>query len=122
MNPSSTSSSASRNITHSPRWLANTTAKDLEFVRVSTKDNPIGSWLVRADEISGMTPEQIQQYLALPKVTTQMAAVIVPAGTKMQVGKVAPQPQFGASSSDGVQYELLDRIPTASFGKPIPLK
>ena len=40
----------------------------------------------------------------------------------MQVGKVAPQPQFGASSSDGVQYELLDRIPTASFGKPIPLK
>lgn len=37
-----------------------TTAKDLEFVRVSTKDNPIGSWLVRADEISGMTSEQIQ--------------------------------------------------------------
>lgn len=99
-----------------------TTVSDINFVRVSTVDNPIGGFLVRADEISGMTAVQIQQHLALPKIPTQVADVIVPAGTKMQVGKVAPQPQFDAHNSGGVQYQLLEQIPTGSFGVPRPLK
>ncbi|EKN6025149.1 TPA: VENN motif pre-toxin domain-containing protein [Yersinia enterocolitica] len=79
-----------------------TTASDLTFVRVSTVDNPVGGFLVRADEIAGMTPTQIQKYLALPKIPTQIADVLVPAGTKMQVGKVAAQPQFDAPNAGGV--------------------
>ncbi|EMS7105120.1 VENN motif pre-toxin domain-containing protein [Yersinia enterocolitica] len=79
-----------------------TTASDLTFVRVSTVDNPVGGFLVRADEIAGMTPTQIQKYLALPKTPTQIADVLVPAGTKMQVGKVAAQPQFDAPNAGGV--------------------
>ncbi|WP_144416380.1 hypothetical protein [Yersinia aleksiciae] len=91
-------------------------------MRVSTVDNPVGGFLVRADEIAGMTPIQIQKYLALPKIPTQIADVLVPAGTKMQVGKVAAQPQFDALNAGGVQYQLLQQIPTSSFGIPKSLK
>ncbi|MCB5321719.1 hypothetical protein LH412_06705 [Yersinia intermedia] len=65
-----------------------TTASDLTFVRVSTVDNPVGGFLVRADEIAGMTPIQIQKYLALPKIPTQIANVLVPAGTKFKSVKL----------------------------------
>ncbi|WP_185015750.1 hypothetical protein [Enterobacter sp. BIGb0383] len=63
---------------------------------------------------------QIQQHLGLPKIPTQIAEVIVPAGTKMQVGKVAAQPEFGALQKGGTQYQLLQQIPTNSFGTPKP--
>jgi filamentous hemagglutinin len=100
-------------------FTANT---DIQFVRVSTVDNPQGAFLVRSDEISGMTPLQIQQYLALPKTPTQIADVNVPMGTNMQVGRIAAQPDFGANNKGGVQYQLLDQIPSSSFGVPRPLK
>lgn len=99
-----------------------TTTSDIQFVRVSTMDNPVGAFLVRADEITGMSPLQIQQYLALPKVPTQIADVMVPAGTNMQVGRVAAQPLFGVASKGGMQYQLLDQIPNSSFGIPRLLK
>lgn len=99
-----------------------TTNTDIQFVRVSTVDNPHGAFLVRADEISGMTPLEIQQHLALPKVPTQIADVTVPAGTHMQVGRVAAQPAFGANNKGGVQYQLLDQIPSSNFGVPRPLR
>lgn len=34
-------------------------------------------------EIKGMTPQQIQQHLALPSVPTLIVDVTIPAGTKM---------------------------------------
>ncbi len=99
-----------------------TMTSDLTFVRVSTSNNPIGAFLVRADEIAGMTPKQIQQHLVLPNLPTQVAEVTVPAGTRMQVVKVAAQPEFGASESGNVQYQLLDQISDTSFGVPGPIK
>ena len=99
-----------------------TTTSEMQFVRVSTVDNPQGAFLVRAKEIAGMTPEQIQQYLALPKVPTQIADVIVPTGTNMQVGHVAAQPNFGVASKGGMQYQLLNPIPSNNFGIPRPIK
>lgn len=99
-----------------------TTTTALNFVRVSTAENPVGAFLVRADEIAGMTPQQIQQYLALPKIPTQIADVIVPAGTNMQVGRVAAQPAFGVANKGGVQYELLQKISSNNFGTPRVLR
>ena len=99
-----------------------TTTSEIQFVRVSTVDNPQGAFLVRADEVAGMTPQQIQQYLALPKIPTQIADVTVPAGTNMQVGQVAAQPNFGVASKGGIQYQLLNPIPASSFGTPRPFK
>lgn len=80
------------------------------------------AFLVRPDDIAGMTPEQIQQYLALPKVPMQISDVTVSAGTRMQSGRVAAQPAFGVPSKGGVQYQLVDQIPSSSFGNPRPLK
>ena len=34
----------------------------------------------------------------------------------MQVGRMAAQPQFGAGSKGGVQYQLLNQILSESFG------
>lgn len=99
-----------------------TTTNNVQFVRVSTIDNPLGSFLVRADEIAGMTPQQIQQHLALPKIPTHIADVTVPTGTNMQVGRVAAQPAFGVANKGGIQYQLLNPIPTTSFGAPRLIK
>lgn len=99
-----------------------TTANNVQFVRVHTSNNVGGQFMVRSDEIKGMTPQQIQQHLGLPTVPTHISDVKVPAGTKMQVGTVAPQPDFGAPNKGGTQYQLLDKIPLESFYNTRPLK
>jgi RHS repeat-associated protein len=99
-----------------------TTESPTEFVRVHTESNPTGAFLVRADEIAGMTPAQIQQHLALPSVPTHIRSVIVPPGTPMQVGKVGAQPSFGVPNNGGFQYQLMGRIPDNSFGPSVPLQ
>ena len=52
----------------------------------------------------GMSLKQTQQYLALPEVPTRIANVNVPAGTRIQVDRVAAQPEFGTPIIGGVQY------------------
>jgi hypothetical protein len=98
-----------------------TTASDLDFVRVTTT-RPEGAFLVRPGEIAGMSPEQVQVHLALPQVPTSILDVRVPAGTRMQTGFVGPQPSFGVTTRGGIQYQLLDEIPSSSFGpmRPFP--
>ena len=99
-----------------------TTTSDVQFVRVSTTANPVGAFLANASDIAGMNPGEIQQYLALPNVPTQISDVTVPAGTNMQVGTVAAQPSFGAPNIGGNQYQLLQQIPNSSFSIPRPLQ
>lgn len=100
-----------------------TTNEELQFVRVSSSElnNVPGRFIVTPDEIAGMTPEEIQQHLALPYVPDQISDVTVPAGTRIQVGVVNPQPTYGASGL-GIQVELVDEIPLANFGTPRPIK
>jgi hypothetical protein len=98
-----------------------TTVSAMEFVRVTT-GNPQGAFLVRSNEISGMTPQQIQVHLALPDVPTHILNVTVPAGTRMQVGFVAPQPNFGVETRGGIQYQILDQIPSQNFGPMRPIE
>jgi hypothetical protein len=94
---------------------------DLDFMRV-TVNRPEGAFLVRAKEIAGMTPEQIQVHLALPKVPTNILPVRVPAGTRMQAGFVGPQPSFNVTTRGGIQYQLLDQIPSQSYGNMRPIR
>lgn len=98
-----------------------TTSSDLNFARVTT-DNPQGAFLVRPDEIAGMTPEEIQVHLALPQTPTNILDVAVPSGTRMQTGFVGPQPSFGVTTRGGIQYQLLDQIPSQNFGPMRPLQ
>jgi hypothetical protein len=63
------------------------TVREIQFVHVSTLDNPIGAFLVRIDQIAGMTVDQIRLHLALSKTPIQIPVVTVPSGTSMQVGR-----------------------------------
>jgi hypothetical protein len=94
----------------------------MDFVRVHGPLNQQGRFLVRAKEIAGMTPEQIQQHLALPFKPTFISDVAVPAGTRMQMGWVGSQPAFGAPNPHGIQYQLIDSIPASSFSNMRPLR
>jgi hypothetical protein len=98
-----------------------TTEKELKFVRV-TVDRPEGGWMVRAEEIAGMTPAEIQKHLALPKVPTHILDVTVPPKTRMQTGFVGPQPKFGVPDRGGIQYQVLDDLPPSAFGPMRPLQ
>ncbi len=99
-----------------------TVAQPTKFVRVHTAGNPTGAFLVRADEIAGMTSAEIKQHLALPSLPTHIRQVTVPAGTPMQVGKVGAQPGFGVPNDGGFQYQLLGRVPESAFGPSVPLQ
>ena len=68
-----------------------------------------------------MTPQQIQQHLALPQVPTHISDVTVPAGTPMQMGRVAPQPDFAGAPGGGIQYQLKANIPADNFGTQRPM-
>jgi len=69
-----------------------------------------------------MSAQEIQRHLALPRVPTHISDVRVPAGTRMQMGLVAPQADFGAPSTRAVQYQLLEDIPAANFTNTRPLR
>ena len=98
-----------------------TTASDVTLSRVSTPSNPEGAFLVHPDDISGKSPSEIQQSLALPQTPTQVSDVSIPAGTNMQYGQIAPQPSFSAAPGGSPQYQLLQQIPSSNFGSPKPL-
>jgi RHS repeat-associated protein len=97
------------------------TAKPEVYIRVSNSVKGIrGQWLVKASSIRGMTPQQIQQNLALPEAPTQMGEVTVPAGTLMRAGPVGAN-DFGPGNLGITQYQLMEQIPNSSFADPVPL-
>jgi RHS repeat-associated protein len=100
-----------------------TTGANADFVRVHGADNANGgAFMARASEIQGMSPEQIQQHLALKQVPTHIQPVSVPKGIKMQTGRVGAQPGFGVPNNGGVQYQVLERLPRDAFGESVPLQ
>ncbi len=82
------------------------TVEATQLVRVGTSSG--GGWFVRAQDITGKTPEQIRQFLALERVPTHIEIVNVPIGTNLRAGQIAAQPQWGVPvASGGVQFENL---------------
>jgi filamentous hemagglutinin len=97
-----------------------TTGQETVFVRVHGTGNKARSWMMRADEVKGLTPAQIKDKFALPDLPTHISEVHVPAGTRIRAGKVAPQEGWGAGGS--WQYELLERLPEELFKNTRPLR
>jgi hypothetical protein len=84
-----------------------TTTSEVQFVRVHGKNNRERSWIMKKEDIEGLTPEQIKDKYAIPDLPTQITDVYVPAGTRIRVGTAAGN-KFG--SGGGIQYELLQRL------------
>ncbi len=102
-----------------PPYRAGTNVRDVRlledatFVRVHGPDNKARSWMMQADAVVGLTPEQIRDKFALPESPTLISDVKVPAGTIVRVGEVAPQPGWGSGGS--TQFELLERLTEDRF-------
>ena len=71
---------------------------------------------MRADEIVGMSPAQIQRHLALPEMPTHVQNITVPAGHTLRTGRVGPQPQWGAPNPSATQYQSPNFLPNSAFG------
>ena len=81
-------------------------SQNLYFVRFYTGTNPAGPWIMRAAEVRGLTPTQIQNLFALPAVPTMMTIVVVPANVvPLWTGIAGPIAQYGASG--GAQQSFI---------------
>ncbi len=87
--------------------------QDTVFVRVHGPINQRGVWLMRKKDVEGLTALQIKDKFALPRIPTHISEVNVPAGTKLTVGKVAPQKDWGKGGS--TQYELEYTLPASAY-------
>jgi outer membrane autotransporter protein len=72
------------------------------------KGGAVGSWLMRASSIRGMTPEQVRDFYALPSLPTNLTSVTVPAGTVVWTGTSGPISGWGGGG--GQQMFLTGRI------------
>jgi len=88
------------------------TSSQDEFVRVHRSDNQAKSWMMREQEITGMTPEEIQQKFSLPEDPVYVSDVTVPEGTSVRTGTV--EKNFGGQRG-ATQFELRERISSENF-------
>lgn len=102
-----------------PPYAEGSAARDIVLnrervlVRVHGETNQARSWLMRPEDIQGLTAQQIMDKFALPELPQYVSDVYIPAGTRVRVGIVAEQPGWGRGGS--IQYELQERLPAAAF-------
>lgn len=80
--------------------------EDCKIVRTYDNKNSFkaGSWIMKYDDIKGLTPEEIADKFALPQVPTMMCDCTLPKGTKIRTGKC--NPLFGWNGG-GQQFDLM---------------
>ena len=76
------------------------------YVRVYDKVNSRmqGGWVMKAEDIAGLTPQEIQNKFALPNTPKYICDVNLEAGTRLRTGEV--NPLFGFDGG-GEQYDLI---------------
>lgn len=82
------------------------TDQEIILWRAHGPTNQPGDWLAHPEELAGLSSEQIRKKLALKRPPTALSEVRVPAGTKIQYGKISPN-SFSSEVGENVQY-LLD--------------
>ncbi|HAO5824005.1 TPA: hypothetical protein IQC23_000361 [Listeria monocytogenes] len=94
-----------------PPYTSKTVVQDIRllsdetFVRVYDGDvsGLKGGWLMRAEDIRGLTPKQIQAKFALPAEPIYIGEVSLPKGSTLRIGEVAKN--FGHKGG-GIQFDL----------------
>jgi RHS repeat-associated protein len=92
------------------------------FVRVSNSkiNGSRGGWVVDKASIQGMTTKEIQENLALENEPDQIGEVKLPEGTILRAGPVG-QNAWGPGNTNITQYQIMSRVPDASFAPSVPL-
>ncbi|EHI97937.1 cell wall binding repeat-containing protein [Clostridium sp. DL-VIII] len=109
-----------------PPYKPGTTVNEIEltekttFVRVYDGDTSgmYGGWVMKAEDIEGLTPAQIQDKFALPSTPKYVADVNLEAGTHLRTGVVNPLDGWG--NGGGIQFDLMGQR-TGEFVNPRPL-
>lgn len=82
-----------------------TLTEDTKFVRVydGVNSNLEGGWVMRAEDVKGLTPKEIQARFALEYEPKFIGEVELKAGDTVRLGEVGPN--FGFDG-DGIQIDL----------------
>ena len=90
-----------------------------EYVRVydNVNSTQAGGWVMQADDIAGLTPQQIQNKFALPSTPTHVTDVIFEAGTQLRTG--IANSAFGFEGG-GTQFDMMgQRVGEFINGRPL---
>jgi len=100
---------------YKPPYKPGTVVKEIElledttFVRVYDKmpdgSGMYGSWVMKAEDIEGLTPLEIQNKFALPNTPRYICDVELDAGTHIRLGEVNSVDGWG--NGGGIQYDLI---------------
>lgn len=82
------------------------------YVPVPGQSPQAGTWIMRAEDVAGLTAEQIASKYSLPQIPTMMTDVNVPSGTRLSVSAANNILMGGNDGGGGVQFQILNR-PTA---------
>lgn len=91
----------------------------LDWHSKSVLAQPSGRWMMKLEDIDGLTPQQIQDKFDLPEIPTHITDVNPPQGSKIRTGTVNSG-NFGGNGG-GTQFELRSTIPNESFTNRRPL-
>ena len=92
---------------YTPKTVVQDTTLDCDTIFVRVYDGNIsglrGGWVMCAEDIKGLTPEQIQQKFALPSTPKYIGEVKLKAGSNIRMGEVNPNYGFNGG---GIQFDL----------------
>ena len=91
--------------------LEGITASEQKYVRVfaeNTESKEVGRWMMKAEDIAGLSPKQIKNKFSLEHIPTHITDVTVPPGIKMRTGISGKVPVWG--DGGGQQFQILEEI------------
>ncbi|MBC1921989.1 pre-toxin TG domain-containing protein [Listeria grayi] len=95
---------------YTPKTVAQevTLLEDTKFVRVydGVESGLYGGWVMRAEDVKGLTPLQIQEKFALPQLPDFIGEVTLPKGSTIRAGEV--NPLFG-NKGGGFQFDMMQQ-------------
>lgn len=95
---------------------------DTKFVRTYDGKNSTmyGSWVMKYDDVKGLTPKEIADKFALPQVPKYMCDCTLPAGTQLRTGEC--NPLYGWNGG-GQQFDMMGaRVGKFDNEREIPTK
>ncbi len=90
-----------------------------QYVRVyntGANSSQSGRWLMKADDIQGLSPQQIKDKFDLPELPTRITDFKPSKNTRIRIGTVNSG-NFGGNVG-GIQFELRIKIPDSTFTNP----
>ncbi|MDR2154138.1 MAG: hypothetical protein LBE78_03805 [Burkholderiaceae bacterium] len=91
------------------------TTQSTRFVRVhGGRSKQAGTWIMRAEDVAGLTPQQMASKFSLPQVPTEITDVTLPAGIRLDASVangISPGAAKGVFTGDnggggGVQFQI----------------